>query len=188
MSDTNEEVVVTPEANESAEEQPQVETIAVPKSDYDKLNQTVGSLKRELKDLKKPKDTPAAEVTESRSNNTGELDETQLDYLDLKGISDSDDIKVIEDVIKKTGMTVREALKDEYVTARLGANKANRDVKAATPSATKRTGGNQGTDLATAVARYEESGFKDLPDDYALRSAVVNAVAAKTNTNKPSWH
>lgn len=118
--------------------------------------------------------------------NTGELDETQLDYLDLKGISETEDIKVIEDIVKKTGMTIRQALKDDYVVGKLDKNKANREVKDATPSASKRSGGSQTNDLATAIAKYDANGT--LPDDFALRSAVINAKVEASNTNKPAWH
>jgi hypothetical protein len=121
---------------------------------------------------------------------TGELDETQLDYLDVKGVSEAEDIKVIEDIVKKTGMTVRQALKDDYVLKKLEANKAARDVKDATPSGTKRSGGSQANDLETALAKYTQSGYSPdaLPADFKLRLAVVNAVANATKTNKPSWH
>lgn len=115
----------------------------------------------------------------------GDLDETQLDYLDLKGIGESEDIKVIEDIVKKTGMTVRQALKDEYVQSKLNTNKQAREVRGATPSATKR-GGNQSNDIASAIAKFEQTG--ELPTDFTLRSAVVNATVSKSNSNKPSWH
>jgi len=45
---------VTLDLNEEGEGN-EPEVVKVPKADYDKLNQTLGSLKRELKDLKKPK-------------------------------------------------------------------------------------------------------------------------------------
>lgn len=115
---------------------------------------------------------------------TGELDETQLDYLDLKGITEEDDIKVIENIVKKSGMTVRQALKDEYVLAKLEVNAKSRDVKNATPSATKR-GGNQVNDLATAIARFEQTG--ELPTDFKLRSEVVNQISDKSANKRPSW-
>lgn len=114
----------------------------------------------------------------------GELDETQLDYLDLKGISDSDEIDIIQKVIAKTGQTVRQALKDDYVVAKLEKLRADRAVKDATPSSTKR-GGNQTTDIAAAVARFEQTGA--LPDDFETRSAIVNAIEAKTSHNVPRW-
>ena len=79
--------------------------------------------------------------------NTGELDETALDFLDLKGITEDDDIALIENIIAKTGQTVRQALKDEYVVSKLESLKQAREVKAATPSGTKRSGatGDSGT-------------------------------------------
>jgi len=117
---------------------------------------------------------------------TGELDETALDYLDLKGVSEAEDIKIIEDIVKKTGMTVRQALKDDYVQTKLTANKVKREVEDATPSAGKRGGGSQATDIASAVEKFERTGV--LPDDFELKSKVINAAVAKSSTNKPSWH
>src|SRR3990167_4448689 len=120
---------------------------------------------------------------------TGELDETALDYLDLKGVSEAEDVKIIEDIVKKTGMTVRQALKDDYVQAKLTANKGQREVKDATPSGTKRSGNSGGTDIATAIAKYEQANYDpaSLPDNFALRSAVINAITAKTDPNRPAW-
>src|SRR5207244_2538156 len=109
----------------------------------------------------------------------------QLDYLDLKGVTENEDIKVIEDVIKKTGITVRQALKDDYVQSKLQANKSKREVSSATPSATKR-GGNQQNNIAAAIAKFEQTG--ELPSDYALKTEVVNAVTDRSNPNKPAWH
>ncbi len=145
------------------------------------------ALKDQLKEAKAAVESAKAPTQTQNPSKAEGLDETALDYLDVKGIDQSEDIKVIEDIVKKTGMTVRQALKDDYVQAKLNANKAKRDVTAATPSSTKRSGGNQGTDLQAAIAKYEQSGYKDLPKDFALRSAVVNATANKLNPNKPAW-
>ncbi len=144
------------------------------------------ALKKELADTRKAVEI-AAGVKKESPVKTGELDETQLDYLDLKGISESEDLKIIERHIKNTGETVRQALKDDYVVKKLEANKSQREVKEATPSSTKRSGSGGGNDLAIALAKYEQSGLKELPSDFALRSAVVNAMAHKMNPNKPSW-
>ncbi len=144
------------------------------------------ALKKELADTRKAVEV-AAGIKKESPVKTGELDETQLDYLDLKGISESEDLKIIERHIKNTGETVRQALKDDYVAKKLEANKSQREVKEATPSSTKRSGSGGGNDLAIALAKYEQSGLKELPSDFALRSAVVNAMAHKMNPNKPSW-
>lgn len=172
--DTEEE---TPD--ETPAEEPKVEK---PK---ETLEAKQARLKRELAQTEKklginqPKDKP-----ESKSK-AGELDETQLDYLDLKGVTESEDVKVIQDIVSKTGMTVRQALKDDYVIAKLSANKASREVKEATPSSNKR-GGSQTGDIAAAVAKFDATGT--LPDDFATRTAVVNAITERANPNKPAWH
>lgn len=163
-----------------------------------KLREKAITQRERTKTLKKDAADAKAEAAQARADlakggsarqpTPGELDETQLDYLDLKGVSESEDIKIIEDVMKKTGMTVRDALKDEYVVTKLTANKTSREVKAAIPSSTKRSGAGQSNDLALAIAKYEQSGYKDLPDDFALATQVVNTISNRTNTNKPSWH
>lgn len=150
-----------------------------------KLDEAQGQLKRALKQLEKSK--IEKKVEEKLQQKQGELDETQLDYLDVKGITEQEDIDVVESIVKKTGMTVRQALKDDYVIGKLEKLKAAREVKEATPSATKRGGSGGGNDLALAIAKYEQSGYKDLPSDFKLRSAVINAVTEKSDPNKPSW-
>lgn len=115
------------------------------------------------------------------------LDDTALDYLDLKGVSESEDVAVIEAIMKKTGMSAREALKDEYVTAKLKANKEAREVKDATPSSTKRGSGVTADAVSRAVARFEKDGI--MPDDFDLASKVTDAIVAKAGgSNAPRWH
>lgn len=157
------------------------------KTDYKALaKKNAGIAKRALTKLKKanePKEEPKVAKTEPKAQTEG-LDETQLDYLDLKGITDDDDVKVIENIVKKTGMTVRQALKDEYVVEKLKALKEKREVKDATPSGTKRTGQTGGS-LEQAIAKFERDGV--LPTDFKLASEVTNAIVAKSGTNRPSW-
>jgi len=137
-----------------------------------------------LSDTKKAVEIAAGLKKEEKPVKTDELDETQLDYLDLKGVSESEDVKVVEDIVKKTGMTVRQALKDDYVIARLAANKAQREVKNATPGNTKRAGGQVG-DIASAVEKFKETG--QLPEDRELADAVVDSVAKAGNDRLPPW-
>lgn len=138
-------------------------------------------MRQEIEKLKK-----AATPKEQSEPKTGELDETALDYLDLKGITDDDEIDVIRKVMQKTGVTVRNALKDDYVQAKLEKLRADKAVKSATPSSTKRSGGQLG-EVEAAIAKYEQSGGTVLPEDFALRSAVVNALYERKNHNKPAW-
>lgn len=140
-------------------------------------------LQTKLSKAEKPKEEPKAKKTEPQAQPEG-LDETQLDYLDLKGITEDEDVKVIEKIVLKTGMTIRQALKDDYVIEKLKTLKEQRDVKSATPSSTKRTG-QTGGNLEQAIARYERDNV--LPDDFKLASEVVNALVEKTGNTRPSW-
>ena len=123
-------------------------------------------------------------VPAKNEQKTGGLDETQLDYLDLKGITDDADVKIVENIVKKTGQTVRQVLKDEYVIAKLESNKKAREVQNALPSNTKR-GGSTGDSLEQAIAKFERT--KELPDDFELRSKVLDSISSKGDITKPSW-
>lgn len=114
-----------------------------------------------------------------------ELDDSQLDFLDLKGITDPEEIEIIQRAVLNSGQTVRQALKDDYVISKLETLRKDKEVKNATPSSTKRAGG-QVNDLASALAKFDQTG--QLPEDFKLRSEVVNAIADRSNTNKPAWH
>ncbi len=142
---------------------------------------TKASEKKVEKD--KPKDEPPKEPVKKEPN-TNELDENALDFLDLKGIEEDEDITLIEDIVAKTGQTVRQALKDEYVISKLKTNKDAREVKAATPSGTKR-GGATGDTLELALAKYESTG--EYPDDFELRSKVINKLEEKSSTSVPGY-
>jgi hypothetical protein len=135
------------------------------------------------KATEKKVEKPVESVKETQK--TGGLDDNALDYLDLKGISEPEDLKIIEDVVKRTGQTVRQALKDDYVAAKLKANQESREVKDAMPGSSKRSSVS-GDTLAAAIAKFEKSG--ELPDDFELSSKIVNAITDKSNGNKPSWH
>ena len=116
--------------------------------------------------------------------NTGELDETALDFLDLKGFTEDEDITLIENIVAKTGQTVRQVLKDEYVVSKLETNKVAREAKKGTPGSTQR-GGATGDTFDTDMAKYEST--KEYPDDFERRSKVVNALEAKESFKIPSY-
>lgn len=146
-----------------------------------------GFVKVDGKWVKAPKPEEAVRATEELKAKTGELDEATLDFFELKGYSDPDQVEVFRSIMRKTGMSHREVIKDDYALSRVKAIQDAKEVKDATPSSTKRSG-NQTNDLALALAKFEQSGYKDLPEDFSLRSAVINAVEAKKGTNAPSWH
>lgn len=125
------------------------------------------------------------EKTEKRKETTSGLDETQLDYLDLKGITEKEDITIIESVINRTGQSLRDALKDDYVVSKLKANKDSRDIKDAMPGTGQRGAPTQNKDVAWWVAENERSG--KLPDDFELRKKVVEAKERRFSNQTPPW-
>lgn len=145
------------------------------------------ALKQQLADAKKAVDDAKKSSQKADAPKTGELDETQLDYLDLKGISDEDEIAVIQKVMKNTGLTLRQALKDDYVVSKLKDLKDAKDNKVATPTSTKRTGA-QETNLEVAIAKYEKDPKSLESLDFDTRKKVVNAMYQRKNSNKPAWH
>jgi len=197
MQDPNEKEV--PEVIEEVEEEAEEEA-PEPTDDINELKNRIKSLeekhittrerrradKVEIARLKRLVETKSETSSKSQDKKSGELDDTQLDYLDLKGITEDEDIAVVQKVMARTGMTVRQALKDDYVAKKLEANKAQRELQAATPSSTKRSGSQQ-NDLAAAIAKYEASGFKELPADFDLRAQVVDAVMNRTSVANPPW-
>lgn len=151
---------------------------------FERAKKAEGFVKVDGKWVKAPKAEEAVRTQEELKAKTGELDEMQLDYLELKGVTEPEDIEVIQKVMQRTGQTMRQALKDDYVVSKLEANKTKRDVANATPSNTKRSGGNA-MGAEAALARYEATG--ELPADFELRSQVINMKEAKESGTLPPW-
>lgn len=137
-------------------------------------------LKEKIKTLEEASPEPIKVAPEPKS----ELDNGDYALLTAKGIEDEDEIDFIHKRMTKWDMNLREVLKDEDVQSKLKAMRQEREVKNATPSSTKR-GGGQSNDFDLAYAKYEQTG--KLPDDFDLRLKVVNAKLAKEEGNKPSW-
>lgn len=124
-------------------------------------------------------------VIEPKSESkSGKLDETQLDYLDLKGVTEEEDIRVIETVMKNTGKSLRDVLKDDYVVSTLNDNRNTRNVKNAIPGSTKR-GGVESSSVDFYVNKFKSTGR--LPEDFETRSKVVDAITAESDDRRPRW-
>lgn len=141
------------------------------------------ALKKELADARKAVVGAISKEAPSQPSK-GELDEAQLDFFELKGY-DEDQVKVFANIMKKTGMSHREVIKDEYAVAKVNAIKQQKEVQAATPSSNRRSG-DQAGDIDSAIAKFEATGV--LPDDFELASKITDALVAKGSKNKPSWH
>lgn len=123
-------------------------------------------------------------VEEVLQKQTGQLDNADYALLAAKGIEEDSDISFIHDKMHKWGMSLREVLADKDMKEKLDGFKIEREVKAAMPSSMRRSSG--GLDnLDYWKAKYDQTG--QLPDDFSLRSAIINAKIDKESTNKPRW-
>lgn len=140
-------------------------------------------LERELKQINK-KLGVETEPKKKLETKTEGLSDAVLDFFELKGYND-EEVEIFENIMKRTGMTHREVVKDDYATAKIEKMRQERAVKEATPSGTRRSS-NSSNDEDYWLAKYEQTG--ELPKDFELRSKVINRYVDKSNPNKPSWH
>lgn len=94
------------------------EVVTLPKKEYDKLNQTIGSYKRQIKDLSKPKEEPKVTL------NKPEPDDALLQRLEKQtfkqyGVSHEDDKELTRKTAKKWGMDIEDVLEDEDFQVKL---------------------------------------------------------------------
>src|SRR3990167_2500266 len=97
----------------------ETEVLSIPKKDYETLNQTLGSLKRELKDLKKAKEE-TKEVKETPKN---QPDENKLlvekAYLRSAQITAEDEVELALSTAKKWDMSIDKLVDDEDFKVKL---------------------------------------------------------------------
>lgn len=174
MIDENQEVSEDTQNDAGEVETEEAEVVSIPKKDYEKLNQTIGSLKREVKDLKKPRDPQETSVTNTKKSD--DVDYGELAYHNTKTgvarIVHDDDVDYLREQIKETGKSMREILGSKFFQAELKDRQEARSAVQATPTSTRRTG-DQSNALEIAYTKYLQTG--QLPQDPILRRQVVNA-------------
>lgn len=183
-NETEETIVDSQENNEGGEgNETEVETVAVPKQDYDKLNQTLGSLKRELKDLKKSKEEPKETSKTNQPDENKLLERLEKVSLRQAGIEHSDDIELARNTAKKWNMDLEEVLGDEDFKAKLEKQQTTRANKEAT-SGIK---GGAGQSQAKNTPEYwKAKGVPPTPADVPDRKTRAKIVRAMIEGSKSS--
>ncbi len=177
----NQEETVVPETT-TEETTPEVETISIPKADYDKLNQTLGSLKRENKDLKKPKET-SVETTSTKETKTEGLGYAEKAFLVANGVKGADEIALVEKAMKSTGDSLESVLENDFFQGKLKSLRDGKAAIAATPSGTRRSAQQPATDTVEYWSEKYATGtpITDIPD--AMQIKVINAKIAKEKSS-----
>ena len=150
-----------------------------------KHDELAARLKRAETKLEKSKIEKKAEAIVERQSKTGELDDATLDFFELKGYGTEEETEIFHNIMKRTGMSHREVIKDEYALAKIAAIRREREIKEATPSSTKRAGGQASNDIDYLVAKAEQTG--ELPKDYELKQKVIAKITSKGDTSIPPW-
>jgi hypothetical protein len=171
----------------TGEEGNEVETVAVPKAEYDKLNQTLGSLKRELKDLKKPKEE-SKETSKNQPEENVLLQKIERLSLQTAGITHQDDVELARATAKKWNMDIEDVLMDADFKVKLERQQTARSNELATSNIR----GGQSTSQAKNtpeywIAKKTPPSAKDVPDR-KTRAGIVRAMMKNASTDGKKFY
>jgi len=153
---------------------------------FERAKKAEGFVKVDGKWVKAPKAEEAVAAIQKAEATTGELQEAQLDFFELKGYADEDEVAIFQNIMKRTGMSHREVIKDEYALSRINAIRQEKEVRNATPTSSKRNGQSETNSIDYWIAENERSG--KLPDDFETRVAVIEAKEKRQGNDRvPPW-
>lgn len=189
--DNNQEASVELENNAGEGSDTEADTISISKSEYEKMNQNLGSLKRELKDLKKAKEEPRETPTTNQTKPDDALLQ-RVEKLALKtaGIDHADDIELARTTAKKWGMDLEDVLTDEDFKAKLERQQTTRSNVQAT-SGVKGSGSNNSQAKNSAeywIAKGVPPTAADVPDASARRKIARTFLQASKNGGKKFYN
>ena len=168
--DNNQEDVSVPtedtgEVAPAPENDTQVIELDTLKKQIEEANATIGSLKRELKDAKKPKDTP------QQTKPQDDLDYGMKAYLRSEGIEPTE-FDFVKEHMQESGMDLDRLVKNNYFQSQLKELRDKRATEAAIPSKTRGTGESSKSKVDYWVNRGEMP--ENTPENFELRAAIVN--------------
>ena len=161
------------------------DTVSIPKSDYEKLNQTLGSLKRELKDLKKPKEE-TKETPQTKPDGNGLIQKT---FLRAAGISDAEEVELALSTAKKWGVEIDQLIDDADFQAKLEKHRTN---KANALASSNIKGSNASAVQAKNTPEYwiqkgEPPRPADVPDR-KTRQAIISKMMSDSSTGGKKFY
>lgn len=160
------------------------EMVSVSKADYDKLNQTLGSLKRENKDLKKPKE----EVKETPKTNQPDNSLLEKAYLRSAGINDPDEVKLALDTAKKWGVSIDSLVDDDDFKIKLEKVRTQKSNELATSGIKGGAGTSQAKNTPEYwIAKGTTPSATDVPDR-KTRVKIAKAFMANAKSSKTFYN
>jgi len=188
--ENNQEVDVDTENNEGeVSEEKSEDVVKLSKEEYDKIQQDLGSAKRELKDLKKAKETQK-ETPEKTEPENALLEKVERLALRQAGVDHADDIELAKNTAKKWGMDIDEVLSDEDFKVKLERQQSNRSNVEATSNL---KGGSAGSTSAKNTPEYwQKKGIPptpaDVPDSITRRKIVRSMLKASKGDGKMTFY
>lgn len=182
--ENSQEVPATPEVSggETTEE------IKLSKSEYEELvgiKSSYGSLKREMKDLKKSLETRAEEKEAPESNPSKEdFGLLHKAFLRSNGISNEDEVELAKEIQKKTGMEWDQLVDDEYFQTKLTTLRRQRDNIFATSNVSGGPGQSIAKDNPAYWLAKGAPPTSDQVPNRQLRAKIVRAFMDSANTGK----
>ena len=186
MSNENMEEVVTSENNDSndAVNENEGDFVKLSKSDYEKMNQTLGSLKRENKDLKKSKEEPKETVSQPDAV----LQKLEKFALRQAGITHAEDVELARKTAKKWGVDIDEVIADEDFKVKLEKQQSARANVEATSEVKGGAGGsNAKENPAFWIAKGVPPTASDVPDR-KTRVSITRAMMASAKGGKKFYN
>jgi hypothetical protein len=160
--------------NEAAQE------FKLSKAEYEELvgyKSTVGSLKRELKDLKKSSEGNGQGNKETPKTNTEEFGLLHKSFLRAAGITAEDEVDLAREVSKKWGMDIDKLVDDEDFKGKL---QKVRDAKANAAAVDVRGGSSSSSGAKNTPQYWIQKGTPPTPNDIAdrkTRASIIRAMA-----------
>lgn len=181
--DNNEAVTTTTETG-GQEGTAQPETIALSKTEYEELvgmKAAYGSLKREMKDIKKSLETKPEAPAPSETN-YGLVEKT---FLRSAGIVAEDEVALAKDSAAKWGMSIDTIVDDPDFQMKLERHRTNKaNVEATSGVRGDKSGGSAKDSTAYWIAKGNPPSRTDVPDDATRRKIVRDMMGQAKSTPK----
>lgn len=173
----------------------ETDNISILKKDYDVLNQTLGSLKKEIKDLRKANDKPKEETKETpKSNQTDDnvlLQKLERMSLRQAGITHEDDMELARKTAIKWKVDIDDVLLDDDFKIKLERQQTSR----ANVEATSGVKGGAGSSTQAKntpeywIAKGTPPSAADIPDNN-LRRKIASQILknAKRGSGKKFYN
>lgn len=177
------------EDNNGGEGEAHVETVSISKKDYDTMNQTLGSLKKELKDFKKAAEkTTETPTQETKTEESALLQKIERQSLRIAGVTHQDDMELARTTAKKWGMDIDEVLDDEDFKVKLERQQTARSNAVATSNVRGGAGSQSAKNSPEYwIAKGTPPSATDVPDR-KTRATIARAMMKNAGTSGKKFY